>query len=73
MGANLWVVTERQNLAEVGDGVLAQLLGIADVAVQNGLEGLVALSCLDLILYLLGSDDYGTSAKERPLLAERVR
>ena len=42
--------------------MLPQLLGIANVAVQNGLEGLVALSCLYLILYLLGSDDYLTPA-----------
>lgn len=60
MRAHLWVVTERQDLAEVGDRVLAQLLWVANVAVQNGLEGLVALPRLDLVLNLLCSDDYLT-------------
>lgn len=40
---DLWIVTERQDLAEEGDWVLPQLLGIANVAVQNVIEGLVAL------------------------------
>lgn len=46
--------------------MLTQLLWIADVAVENGLEGLVALPRLYLILYLLGSNDYRTPVQTCP-------
>ena len=61
---DLWVVTERQHLAEVGDWVLAQLLWVADVAVHDCLEWLVALPRRNLVLNLLCSDDYLTPVHE---------
>ena len=61
---DLWVVTERQHLAEEGDWVLAQLLWVPDVAVHNCLEWLVALPRRNLVLNLLCSDDYLTPVHE---------
>lgn len=47
----LWVVHQTENLAEKGDGSLAELLGVANVAPNELLKRPVAPALLDFLLH----------------------